>query len=59
MAYGPNDRLRAGGSVAPGPAIRSPDALRAWRRLAPDRRLALVDDVLARTDFADGYPLAL
>ncbi|HEX8415371.1 MAG TPA: hypothetical protein VF637_16035 [Sphingomicrobium sp.] len=39
---------------------RSSAAYRAWRTLAPDRRMALIERRLnASGDLADGFPLAL
>ena len=66
MAYGLNPRL----FVENGPALQasgvlarsSTNAFRAWRKLSPDGRLALVDKALARPandNLADGYPAAL
>jgi len=34
-------------------------AVRGWRALPADRRLAIIEESLARSGVADGYPLAL
>jgi len=40
-------------------AAAAPVAIRRWRALSAERRLALVEQSLARSGVDDGYPLAL
>jgi hypothetical protein len=61
MAYGLYTPVHASASTSTQHRHRLPDASGAWRELDQDRRLALIDCVLAakREEFADGSPLAL
>jgi hypothetical protein len=38
---------------------RAAPASRHWRALDSERRLAIIEESLARTGISDGYPLAL
>lgn len=52
-------------SLGPDPAIpcrgseRTSSAIRRWRVLDAERRLAIIEASLARSGVGDGYPLAL
>jgi hypothetical protein len=56
MTYGHNTRASATNAITQHAPARASEALgNAWRQLDPEKRLRLVEQVLAN----DGFPLAL
>ncbi len=59
MAYGLQTTSLALDSGVPQFSGAHRPAVRRWRALSPDRRLALIEQSLAGTGVNDGLPLAL